>query len=362
MGLTEPVADASAEVAAAAEVETDPGLDDDGKAAPPASASEPVVEAPARTTLPRPTMGPSPGSIAADDKFGVAGRKAMWVQVGRLLKVEPSLRDRKRTDDLKRYRVATRRLRAALRLFADAYPDGQVRALRASLGDLGRAAGAVRDLDVHLADLERWARDGGDGAEAAVAPLRAAWVADRERALGELLARIDTKRHARLVRDLVAFVEGDGRLTIAGTRTVRDSAASRLWRSLETLREAGALVRWADLPAVHEVRIDAKRLRYGLEFLADVLPAGRELLVQRLVALQDHLGALNDAAVTATAVRAFLADRRVTLSPAERATIARYAADNDRELARLRRGIGRPWRPIASVTFARRLSRTVVLP
>jgi CHAD domain-containing protein len=323
---------------------------------------ETAVETPDGDEAPRrPTLGPDPGRITPDDAFGVAGQKAMWPHVARLLKLEPALHDGGRKDDLKRFRVASRRLRAALRLFADAYPDRKVRSLRGALGDLGRAAGAVRDLDVRIADLDRWASEQAGEVRTNLGPLRDAWRAERDLAAASLLRRLETRRHERLLRDLVTFVDGDARLSDLGRRSVRDAAASRLWRSLETLREAGALVRWASLPAVHEVRIDAKRLRYGLEFLGDVLPPSRQLLLDRLVALQDHLGALNDAAVTAAAVRAFLADRRIALEPHERATIARYAADQERELGRLRRGIGRPWRPVNSAAFARRLGRTVVI-
>ena len=270
------------------------------------------------------------------------------------------LADPSKTDALKRYRVATRRLRAALRLFGTAFPDRQVRPLRDALGDLGRAAGTVRDIDVRLADLDHWAEehpDIGPGVE----PLRTVWVDERERATVMLLARLEAKRHQRLIRDLILLVEGDGRLTPAGVRSVRDTTASRIWKAFEGLREAGTLVRWADLPAMHEVRIDAKRLRYSLEFLGDVLPESRKLLIEKLVALQDHLGAINDAAVIAAAVRAVLVDRRVTMTSAQRTAIARYAADRDRDLGRLRRGVGRPWRPVASAAFARRLGRTVVI-
>ncbi|HEX3265398.1 MAG TPA: CHAD domain-containing protein [Candidatus Limnocylindrales bacterium] len=306
-------------------------------------------------------LGASPGAIIADDSFGEAGRKAMWPHVERLLRFERFLADPTKTDELKRYRVATRRLRAALRLFESAYPQRQARWLRDSLGDVGRAAGAVRDLDVRLADLEGWAKERGEEASADVAPLRGVWQAERARAATELLARLEARRYQRLRRELVDLVDGRVRLRPAGTRALRDSAASRLWRSFETLREEGTMVRGADLPALHAVRIGAKRLRYALEFFGDVLLPSRTVLIEKLVALQDHLGAINDAAVISAAVRAVLLDRRVAMTAGERATIARYAADRERDLVRLRRGVAGPWRPIASVTFARLLGRTVVI-
>ena len=52
-------------------------------------------------------------------------------------------------------RVATRRLRAALSLFADALPASSTK-LREELGWLGGVLGAVRDLDVQLEQLDEW--------------------------------------------------------------------------------------------------------------------------------------------------------------------------------------------------------------
>ena len=67
------------------------------------------------------------------------------------------------------------------------------------------------------------------------------------------------------------------------------------------MRAYGPVIPWADLPTLHALRVDAKRLRYAIEFLAPVLGPRHELLVERLVALQDHLGALNDAVTTVDA-------------------------------------------------------------
>ena len=109
------------------------------------AAPDPVVEAPRKLAL-----GAAPSGIEAGDPFGVAGRKAMWVQVHRLLAREAAIRDPAQTDALRRYRVATRRLRSALRFFRDAYGPRETRSLRNNLSDLADALGRVRDLDVRV--------------------------------------------------------------------------------------------------------------------------------------------------------------------------------------------------------------------
>jgi CHAD domain-containing protein len=306
-------------------------------------------------------LGSPPGPIAPGDSLGVAGRKAMWIHAERMLRLEAEVRDPANADELRRYRVATRRLRAALRLFGKAYPGRKVAALRAGLGDLGRAAGAARDVDVRVAGLDRWASEGGDARITAVAPLRRSWIAARDAAATDLLRRLDSRRHKRLLDDLMTFVGGEGRVTAAGGRSIRDSAASRLWRAFEVLRDLGGDLSAADLVALHDVRIAAKRLRYALEFLGDVLPDDRLRLVERLVALQDHLGALNDAALAAEAARAFRAAESAALNPDELAAIEAYAADREQEVERLRHDVDAVWRPIAVPAFARRLARAVVI-
>ena len=91
----------------------------------------------------------------------------------------------------------------------------------------------------------------------------------------------------------------------------------------------------SDWPALHRLRIAAKRLRYLLEPLREALPDAQRML-QEIKALQEHLGAVNDAVVleqllaehAAGAAYRAVADRR-RLATANRA-IARCAAAAER--------------------------------
>jgi CHAD domain-containing protein len=342
----------------------------DGPAAPAAGqpagpvAAQPGPE-PAERLLP--SLGPEPGPILPTDSFAAAGRKAMWVQVDRMLQREEAVRDPEQADALKRYRVATRRLRAALRVFRDAYPARETKPIRAGLSELADALGTVRDLDVRIEEVDRWARgrDGADGdAGHAIAPLRRSLTARRRDAAAALARKLDSRSHRRLIAGLVDFVTAlepeVGPHAGAPDRATRDRAGSSVWTAYEQVRAYAAIVRWADLPTLHALRIEAKRLRYTLEFLGSQLGPDKDLLVERLVALQDHLGALNDATLAVAAVRSFLGDHHASLSPEERAGTISYLGERERELSRLRRGVGRAWRPVVGITFARRMARAVV--
>jgi len=327
--------------------------------------SQPAAEPQPAPVLPKPPseVGPPPGAILPTDGLAIAGRKAMWLHVDRLLRHEQAMRDPDKADELRKFRVATRRLRASLRLFRAAYRATEIEPLEDGLSELADTVGMVRDLDVRIAGLGDWAAERGPDASVRVQPLVDAWTAERRSAMALLERRLASRRHARLLARLVEFVQVDGRPARPERpgRIVRDLAGSQVWRAFERVRAFAPTVRWADAPTLHRLRIQAKRLRYSLEFLADVLGPDKPWLVERLVALQDHLGALNDATVTAAAVRTFLEGHQMQLDAEQRAEVVAYLDDRERQARNLRRGTGRPWRAVNGITFARRLARTAIV-
>jgi CHAD domain-containing protein len=84
-----------------------------------------------------------------------------------------------------------------------------------------------------------------------------------------------------------------------------------------------------------------------------------EPLIERVVALQDHLGWLHDADVASGLARSFLVEHAADLTEEQTAAIGRYLIERERELARLRRSVGGPWRRVAGLAFRRALGRVV---
>ena len=140
---------------------------------------------------------------------------------------------------------------------------------------------------------------------------------------------------------------------------VRDTAGSQILTAYEAVRAYEPVLRWADVETLHELRIAGKWLRYTLEFSKEALPPDASTLIARVTALQDHLGLLNDANVTAGMARSFLVENAGGLSTLEGAAIGRYLVSREKEVARLRRTVGGPWRGVAGVSFRRALGRTV---
>lgn len=201
-------------------------------------------------------------------------------------------------------RVATRRVRAAMRLFGPLVPaDFSATALtpmRKLMGILGQA----RDLDVLLSEI----------AEPVLAalpdePRLAALVGiiterrfDRRR---EAVAFLKAPHFGAVAIDILAVLHheiklGDDRT--AGTpdtpgRNLAGFAENRLRRLRRKVLNLAAAARTDDPASLHALRIGIKRLRYALEFFAPLAsPKPMRRLLAQLAGLQDTLGQINDLA------------------------------------------------------------------
>jgi CHAD domain-containing protein len=333
-----------------------------GETEPPGATEPRAEETPAPSPpVPKPHVQRAPG-VERDDTLADAGRKVLRFHFERMLARESGTRSGEDPEDLHAMRVATRRMRAAWRIFGDAYRPERTKRFRAATRTVARRLGAVRDLDVLIDGLDRY-RASHPAEAAHLAPLAKAWRDRREAARLVLIDELDSARHARFVEDFAVFVGRDGTAAaeVAPTQPhrIRDTAPARIWAAHGDVRAFADVLRWADLETLHELRIAGKWLRYSLEFVREALGPAVEPLIERVVALQDHLGLMNDAHVSAGIARAFLVDHGSHISADEIAAIGRYLVDQEREAARLRRTAGRPFRAVAGPAFRHALGRLV---
>jgi triphosphatase len=307
-------------------------------------------------------VGKTPG-VVAEDSLAEAGRKVLRFHLARMLAREKGTREGTDVEELHGMRVATRRMRAAWRVFGDAYRGGGTRRIQRSLKEVAAHLGAVRDLDVLIESGERHAAELPGGEGTGLQPLFDAWRRQRDDAREVLTRELDGQMYRRLVDDFTAFVTeagADARAYEAReAHLVRDTAPVRIWAAYHGVRAYDSVIRWADIATLHALRIDAKRLRYALEFFRETLGAEAGDLIARTVALQDHLGLLHDADVGAALARQFLAERATELQASERNAIGRYIRFSEGEVRRLSRSVGRPWRGVEGITFRRMLGRAL---
>jgi CHAD domain-containing protein len=300
---------------------------------------------------------PRKAGLTADDTLSESGRKVLRMHLLRMIAAEPSVRAANDVEAVKKMRVATRRMRAAWRVFDGAYRPRHERRYVSELREAARTLGALRDVDVQIERLDGHAAGLAPGAAAELEPLIGEWRDRRSDAQRKLLDLLGSAAYDRFVADYLAFVETPGSGDLAGPPVqLRHVVGGRIWRAYERLRAHDAVVSWADVPALHALRIDAKRLRYTLEFVREILPAATDPLIAELVTLQDTLGTLNDAQIAADTTRSWLIDSAATLTRPQQLAAGAYLREAEAEVAGLRRSFRAPWRRVSGVTFRRRLA------
>ncbi len=197
-------------------------------------------------------------------------------------------------------RVALRRMRSALRMFRDAIGVERAQAWRSALGELGAALGAARDWDVAATEtLPPVLKAFGDVKIQRRLLARAARRRRRERDAAR--AAVRSRQYAGVVLDLARWLALEEAAAADAPAESLDDFASRIIRKRhKRLVKDAARLETLPAPERHKVRIDTKRLRYGVDAMASLFPAKKvERYLDVLVALQDALGRANDAA-TAT--------------------------------------------------------------
>jgi CHAD domain-containing protein len=256
-------------------------------------------------------------TIDPEGPIGSVERAVLRRHFAAMLAHEPGTRLGDDIEELHDMRVATRRLRAALSLFSDVLP-ATAEKMREELGWVGGALGAVRDLDVQLEQLDEWLAALPEADRQPLEALRGLLEEQRAAARTEMLTVLDSRRYQ-------AFGERFGRMLRSG-RTPRTGPAALPARAaapdliesrFRRFRKAGARIDENSAPSdYHRVRIRGKRLRYALEFLADLYPGHTRPMIKRLVELQDLLGLHQDADVAIERLRQVVADRGAELPPA----------------------------------------------
>lgn len=329
-----------------------------------ASTSDEIIEDERATPVkePRLVVGKTPG-VTADDHVAEAGRKVMRFHLARMFAREEGVRSGHDLEDVHAMRVATRRQRAAWRVFGSAFRPGRTKRYRTGLREIASRLGAVRDLDVLLEAADQYRADLPGTEQRALEPMLNDWRTHRDDARVLLIRELESDGYRRWVDDYYDFVrtEGAAVLPVGPTQPhrIRDTTASRIWSAYEQVRGYEPVLRWADVETLHELRIAGKWLRYSLEFVREALGDGSAPLIARVTALQDHLGLMNDADVAASMARTFLVEHAGDLSQLEGAAIGRYLVSREREVARLRRSVGPAWRGVAGIGFRRALGRVV---
>jgi CHAD domain-containing protein len=206
-----------------------------------------------------------------------------------------------------------RRSRALHSVFRDELSGSELKALKPGFQWLGKITGPTRDLDVHLIGLLGQKEVMPVDAEALL-PLLALLRERRREERAKLLAELDSPRYAEFMagaRELLESPESEAAVRIAGAGPSLESWASpRIAKAHRRLLKHGRSIdRSSPDAALHQLRIDGKKLRYLLEFFHSLYAEDEiEMLVKELKRLQDNLGSFHDACVQARVLRELARD------------------------------------------------------
>ncbi len=174
---------------------------------------------------------------------------------------------------------------------------------------LGRLTGPARDLDVYLIEWDSYTSPLGVDVVSSLAPVRILLEQRRADAHIELERALRSEQAAHLIGAWTTWlgepIDGE-HIEPRAERPLGRLVAARIGRANAVLVERGRMIDPSS-PAdqVHDLRKDAKKLRYLLECFGSLVPdAPLKRFVKRLKALQDNLGEHQDAEVHVTMLRA----------------------------------------------------------
>jgi CHAD domain-containing protein len=141
-------------------------------------------------------------AVDAFEPFAVAAARIVRRRADELFAAEENVLD---TTDIERVhdmRVASRRLRAVLEIFAPCFPQGDFKTALRDVKALADALGERRDPDVHIEDMEAFERDiqatNRPGIDKLVARLRERQARGNETLAAALEDARESELHARL--------------------------------------------------------------------------------------------------------------------------------------------------------------------
>lgn len=308
-----------------------------------------------------PDLGPS--EVHAGMTAGEVGYAVLRRHFAALVANEPGTRLGEDPEALHDMRVAARRLRAALQVFRPFLPP-ELQRFREEIAWIARALGEVRDLDVQLERMPGWRTGFGPGHEHALDNLETLLRQHRRVARRHMLSALDSERYETLLEGLESALRADIRTFAPGNVPILAVAPGIIERRYRRLRKRGDAIR-RDSPATdyHLLRIEAKKLRYALEFVRPIYGKPARRFVARLTELQDLLGLHQDAEVAQETLYLTGNEAGQRLGPETLMAMGAIAERYRRQAQKLRRAFpgvyrpltGRDWTRLRRVLEARRM-------
>ena len=269
-------------------------------------------------------------------------RAYLQTQVDALVQCDPLTR-RGEVEGVHGMRVATRRMRSALKEARRQLEERWVEETRSELKWLGSLLGDVRDPDVFAAYVTKEIALLGEGAAQGGSDLISLIADSSQPARARLGEALDSQRYLALLDRLEATRES------LPVRPSRDSPRCMLRRAARrTRRMLRSVSRSSSDARLHELRIASKRARYAGELAVPAQGRRAHRLAKRAEALQTILGEHQDAVV---------AEQRLQHLAGDAPPAAAFVAGRLAERQHARREAARAALPAAAKRLAKAAER-----
>ncbi|MFA7304326.1 MAG: CHAD domain-containing protein [Methanoregula sp.] len=298
-------------------------------------------------------------------------------------------------EHIHRMRVASRRLRAALPLFAPCFSEKKFRSWVLEIKKITRALGEARDLDVQIEFLEEYIQrrphdPPGTEPSPALVPVPESEKSTPPDAILLLVSRLQQRR-GTLQKKVISALAGLERshtidemqdvlreMMAVPPRTrprpamygIPPVAAERISQGILDLFMYEPWVRNPDAVAEHHaMRIAAKRLRYMMEVYAPVYRRELKKPLARIKKIQTILGDMHDCDVWIDEVSLAIVKERTRVHPVKDLYNSRSATlislkqlltDRERKRALLHRGFVRFWESLLRTRFFDELRASLI--
>jgi CHAD domain-containing protein len=221
-----------------------------------------------------------------------------------LFALEDAARSGADADAVHDMRVASRRLREAMRLLGPLYPPKSFAGWYKRVRRITRALGPVRDSDVFIEDFAKLGKHAGAEGQRAVAFMVGYRMGQREHELSALNAELAGLDLAESRASFEAFADRLADPASANAPLAGFAYAAIAERAATVFGAQPAALVPENVTRQHELRSDYKRLRYAVEAFAPCYDDSFDGLHDTLTAFQDTLGEMHDTFVFLEMLRA----------------------------------------------------------
>ncbi|NPV55538.1 MAG: CHAD domain-containing protein [Anaerolineae bacterium] len=240
------------------------------------------------------------------------GAEVLTKHVTAMQNEAPGVQEAVDIEYIHRMRVASRRFRSVLPIFAGCFPEKTVQQWSKDIRGVTRSLGAARDMDVQIAHLQSFhdnltERKYQAGLRRMLLRLRQ----QRDKMQSNVIKNITRIQENQTLTEMLEKLSTYRCETAQYDRDLFQLARDNIMSRLEDLFiHEQAILEETNIEELHATRISTKYLRYTLETFGALYDAGMKQEIQYCREIQDTLGTIHDCDVWAILIPQFIESER----------------------------------------------------